>query len=61
MANPNGRVFPLAWDEFDYEPFFANLRRIGYEGRISVEASTQDLIGDAPKSIALLRRHAAGD
>ena len=26
MANPNGRVFPLAWDEFDYEPFFANLR-----------------------------------
>jgi D-psicose/D-tagatose/L-ribulose 3-epimerase len=61
MANPNGRVFPLAWDEFDYEPFFANLRRIGYDRRISVEASTQDLIGDASRSIALLRRHAVGD
>jgi sugar phosphate isomerase/epimerase len=61
MANPNGRVFPLAWDEFDYEPFFAKLRQIGYDRRISVEASTQDLAGEAPRSIALLRRHAAGD
>ena len=61
MANPNGRVFPLAWDEFDYEPFFANLRRIGYDQRISVEASTEHLMDDAPRSIALLRRHATGD
>jgi sugar phosphate isomerase/epimerase len=60
VANPNGRVFPLAWDEFEYEPFFANLRRIGYDQRISVEASTQDLNGDAPRSIALLRQHASG-
>ena len=27
MANPQGRVFPLKWDEFDYAPFFANLRQ----------------------------------
>ena len=26
MANPQGRVFPLTWDEFDYAPFFATLR-----------------------------------
>jgi sugar phosphate isomerase/epimerase len=61
VANPNGRVFPLAWDEFEYEPFFANLRRIGYDQRISVEASTQDLNGEAPRSIALLRRHGSGN
>jgi len=55
-ANPTGRVFPLKWEEFDYAPFFANLRAIGYDKRISVEGSTRDFAGDAPQSIALLRR-----
>ena len=54
-ANPTGRVFPLKWEEFDYAPFFANLRAIGYDQRISVEGSTQNFAGDAPQSIALLR------
>jgi D-psicose/D-tagatose/L-ribulose 3-epimerase len=56
VANPQGRVFPQEWTEFDYAPFFANLRRIGYRGRISVEASTKALAADAPRAIALLRR-----
>jgi D-psicose/D-tagatose/L-ribulose 3-epimerase len=56
MANPQGRVFPLDWDEFDYAPFFANLRRIGYPGRISVEASSRDVPAEGPRAIALLRR-----
>lgn len=56
MANPQGRVFPLAWDEFDYAPFFANLRAIGYDRRISVEATTKELPVEAPQAIALLRR-----
>jgi D-psicose/D-tagatose/L-ribulose 3-epimerase len=56
MANPQGRVFPLKWDEFDYAPFFANLRQIGYAGRISVEASSPDIPSEGPVSIALLRR-----
>ena len=55
-ANPTGRVFPLEWTEFDYAPFVANLRKIGYDKRISVEASTTDFPGQAPRSIALLRR-----
>ncbi len=55
-ANPQGRVFPLKWEEFDYGPFFANLRSIGYDKRISVEASTKDLPGEGPKAIALLRK-----
>jgi len=55
-ANPQGRVFPLKWEEYDYAPFFANLRAIGYDKRISVEASTQNFATEAPQSIALLRR-----
>jgi sugar phosphate isomerase/epimerase len=56
MANPEGRVFPRKADEYNYTPFFAALRTIGYDRRISVEASTRDLPADAPLAIALLRR-----
>jgi sugar phosphate isomerase/epimerase len=56
MANPQGRVFPLAWEEFDYAPFFASLRAIAYDKRISVEASAKEFASEAPKAIALLRR-----
>jgi D-psicose/D-tagatose/L-ribulose 3-epimerase len=56
MANPTGRVFPLKWDEYDYTKFFANLRAIGYTGRISIEASSRNFPTEAPQAIALLRR-----
>jgi D-psicose/D-tagatose/L-ribulose 3-epimerase len=55
-ANPQGRVFPQQWEEYDYAPFFANLRRIGYAGRISVEASSKDVPTEAPRAIEMLRR-----
>jgi sugar phosphate isomerase/epimerase len=55
-ANPQGRVFPLDWQEFDYAPFFANLQKIGYDKRISVEAATKNLADDGPRAIALLRK-----
>lgn len=56
VANPQGRVFPQLWEEYDYAPFFANLRRINYAGGISVEASSKDVPAEAPRAIALLRR-----
>ncbi len=56
MANPQGRVFPLAWDEYDYAPFFTNLRRAGYNKGISIEASAKDFRAEAPRAISLLRR-----
>ena len=55
-ANPTGRVFPQKWDEFNYGPFFANLKAIGYDKRISVEASTTDLATQGPIAVALLRK-----
>jgi sugar phosphate isomerase/epimerase len=60
MANPNGRVFPLKWDEYNYGPFFENLRKIGYDKEISVEASTKDFPNEAPRAIAFLRGAIAG-
>jgi D-psicose/D-tagatose/L-ribulose 3-epimerase len=56
VANPQGRVFPAKWEEFDYGPFFANLKTIGYDKRISVEGNTTDLAAQGPPAIALLRR-----
>jgi D-psicose/D-tagatose/L-ribulose 3-epimerase len=56
MANPQGRVFPQKWDEFDYAPFFANLKAIGYDKRISMEGSTTDLAAQGPVTVALLRK-----
>jgi D-psicose/D-tagatose/L-ribulose 3-epimerase len=55
IANPKGRVFPLNADESPYAGFFANLCKIGYQGRLSVEASTKDFAAEAPQSLALLR------
>ncbi len=56
MANPNNRVMPLHWEEYDYAPFFAALRQIRYHNLIGLEASSKDLQVDGPQSIALLRR-----
>jgi sugar phosphate isomerase/epimerase len=56
VANPNGRVFPQAWDEYDYAPFFARLKAIGYDQRISMEGATTDLATQGPITVALLRK-----
>jgi D-psicose/D-tagatose/L-ribulose 3-epimerase len=56
MANPNGRVMPLKWDEYNYAPFFAALRQLHYDRLISVEASNKDLVAEGKQSVALLRR-----
>ena len=55
VANPSGRAFPKRADEADYAPFITALKAIGYRGGVSVEARTEDLAGDAPQAIALLR------
>ena len=56
MANPEGRVFPLKWDEYDYGAFFENLRKIRYDGRVGLEARATDLSKEAPQALTLLRR-----
>ena len=58
FANPcNGRAFPRDPNECpEYAPFFANLRAIGYKGRLSIEAGTHDFVADAPLGLATLRK-----
>jgi len=60
MANPKGRVYPLSAEEYDYGPFFGNLRKIGYTGGISIEAGTKDFNADGPKAVVFLRGMMAG-
>jgi D-psicose/D-tagatose/L-ribulose 3-epimerase len=55
-ANPQGRVFPLKWEEYNYAPFYESLRKIGYDKEISIEAQTKDFQHEAPQAIALVRR-----
>jgi sugar phosphate isomerase/epimerase/predicted enzyme related to lactoylglutathione lyase len=55
VANPKGRVYPLAADESAYAPFFGNLCKIGYAGRVSIEGSTTNFEVDGPKGLAMLR------
>ena len=59
IANPRGRVYPLSPDEANYAPFFRNLCKIGYAGRMSIEASTPDFATQAPQSLAMLRKELA--
>jgi D-psicose/D-tagatose/L-ribulose 3-epimerase len=58
FANPcNNRAFPLDPAECpEYGPFFANLRAINYQGRLSLEANTRDFESDAPAGLATLRK-----
>lgn len=41
IANPVGRVMPREGDGAGYPDFFGNLKKAGYKGRLSVEASIQ--------------------
>jgi len=58
IANPNGgRFFPK--DEAEdsrYAEFFRMLKKIGYQGRLSLEANTDDLETDAKAGLVFLKR-----
>lgn len=54
FARVKGRAFPVEL-EAGYRVFFANLKQIGYDGRISVEAYTTDFAADAPRALAVLK------
>lgn len=60
IADPRERTFPTdETGEPRYGMFFTNLRKIGYQGRISIEANSKDVEKDARASIAFLKRMAA--
>ncbi len=56
IADPKERTFPMTGsDEQIYATFFKNLQTIGYRGRISIEANSNDLEKDARASLAFLK------
>ena len=55
FANPTGRVYPIEAED-GYVRFMNLLKRIGYEGRISIEAYTKDFCHDAKRSVEILRQ-----
>jgi D-psicose/D-tagatose/L-ribulose 3-epimerase len=59
FANPAGRVYPLEVED-GYIRFMNLLKRIGYEGRISIEAYTKDFSHDAKRSVDILRQLVQG-
>ena len=62
IADPRERKFPVSdAGEPRYRAFFANLRRIGYHGRISIEANSDDVEADAKASLVFLKKMAASD
>lgn len=54
VANPIGRAFPKPKDGEDYARLFRVLEEVGYPGRISIEAKTENLLEDARTSFRLL-------
>ena len=55
FAEPIERKFPLE-PTVEYETFFSNLRQVGYTGRCSIEAYTQNFIADAKSALAMMRK-----
>jgi D-psicose/D-tagatose/L-ribulose 3-epimerase len=59
FSNPEngGRAFPRGISESPgYASFFANLRAIGYQGRISIEANTTTFEDDLPAGLATVHK-----
>jgi D-psicose/D-tagatose/L-ribulose 3-epimerase len=58
FASPlGGRSFPSRAGEHPaMAAFFAQIRAIGYRGRLSLEANTVDFDADAPRALAALRQ-----
>jgi len=60
ISDPVQRGFPRDdAGEPRYRRFFENLRKVGYRGRISVEAESKDLSGDCGPALQFLKRMAA--
>lgn len=60
IAEPSGRGFPREEaGEARYRQFFDNLLKIGYKGRISIEANSSDVAGDCGPALAFLKEMAA--
>jgi sugar phosphate isomerase/epimerase len=54
FAKVAGRVFPRDCED-EFISFFRNLQKIGYSGRCSIEAYSENLLTEAPQALRVLR------
>ncbi|AMY09196.1 hydroxypyruvate isomerase [Luteitalea pratensis] len=60
IAEPSARGFPRQEaGEARYRRFFDNLLKIGYQGRLSIEANSSDVAGDCGPALKFLKEMAA--
>ncbi len=59
IASLKGRRYPMPEDPDDYVALFRMLAQTGYDGRVSIEAGTDDMAKDGEKSLAFLKKLAA--
>jgi D-psicose/D-tagatose/L-ribulose 3-epimerase len=60
IAEPSARGFPRQEaGEARYRRFFDNLLKIGYKGRLSIEANSTDVAGDCGPALKFLKEMAA--
>lgn len=60
IADPGARGFPKQeGSEVRYRRFFDNLSKIGYKGRLSIEANSSDVAGDCGPALKFLKGMAA--
>ena len=60
IADPSARGFPKQeGGEARYRRFFDNLLKIGYKGRLSIEANSSDVAGDCGPALKFLKEMAA--
>ncbi len=56
IAAGNGRLYPVSEENEQYAEYIKVLKKIGYEGRISIEGKTENIKEDAVKALTLLKR-----
>jgi len=56
IQNPNGWVYPLSTDESDYASFIRLLKEGGFRGGLSIHGKPGDVMVNAQRAIALLRK-----
>ncbi|MDX1779090.1 MAG: sugar phosphate isomerase/epimerase family protein, partial [Thermodesulfobacteriota bacterium] len=59
IANPNGRIYPRMNDGVDYRAFIKNLKKAGYNSRVSIEAYTDDFSTSASEALKTIQHACA--
>ncbi len=55
FARPEGRCYPVEMEPI-FKDFFGNLKRAGYDRRVSIEASFKNFAVEAPRALSIMKQ-----